>query len=371
VDCPSCGQPATRETDTFDTFFESSWYFLRYCNPSADTPLDAQACQTWMPVDWYIGGVEHAVLHLLYARFFIKALRDCGYIDLDEPFQNLLTQGMVCKQTFQDQAGNWLYPEEVEKNTKGQYVTVQGAKPVIVGRSEKMSKSKNNVVAPRTIIDAYGADVARLFILSDTPPERDFDWNDEGVEGAWRYINRVWRLGIQVIDMPERAGEAEPTLNLRKIIHQSILKFQQAFERNAFNKVIAFLRELTRALEDAIDDKCVSQSALKEGVKILVQGLNPIVPHITSELWSRLDHASSLIEAPWPVADPVLAAVEDVTIAVQVNGKMRGNFTIAVDSESALLEEQALVLPGVIKDMAGRAPRRIVVIPNRIVNIVV
>jgi leucyl-tRNA synthetase len=278
---------------------------------------------------------------------------------------------MVCKQTFQDERGNWLYPNEVEKNTKGQYVTVQRGEPVIVGRSEKMSKSKNNVVEPRTIIDAYGADVARLFILSDTPPERDFDWNDEGVEGAWRYINRIWRLGIQVIDMPDRAGEAEPTLALRKIIHQSILKFQRAFEGNAFHKAIAFLRELTRALEEAIENKSISRPVLNEGVKILLQGLNPIIPHITSELWGRLDNTIGLLEAPWPVSDPVLSAVEEVTIAVQVNGKMRGSFTIAIDSENTLLEAQALALPAVIKDMAGRQPRRMVVIPNRIVNIVV
>jgi len=371
VDCPSCGQLATRETDTFGTFFESSWYFMRYCSPSATDPLDQQACNSWMPVNWYIGGVEHAVLHLLYARFFTKALRDCGYLNLDEPFGNLLTQGMVCKQTFQDEQGNWLYPEEVDKNIKGQYVTIQSGKSVIVGRSEKMSKSKNNVVEPRTIIDAYGADVARLFILSDTPPERDFDWNDEGVEGAWRYINRIWRLGIQVIDMPERVGEAELTLTLRKTIHQSILKFQRAFEGNAFHKAIAFLRELTRALEDAIEDKRVSHSVLIEGVKILLQGLNPITPHITSELWGRLGHTISLLEAPWPVPDPALSAVEEVTIAVQVNGKMRGSFTMAIDSENTLLEAQALALPAVIKDMAGREPRRMIVIPNRIVNIVV
>ncbi len=371
VNCPQCGKPATRETDTFDTFVESSWYFLRYCNPYATAAVDKISCQKWMPVDWYIGGVEHAVLHLLYARFFTKALRDCGYVDLDEPFGNLLTQGMVCHQTFQDQDGHWLYPQEVEKNTKGQYVTIKGGLPVTAGRSEKMSKSRKNLVDPQSIIDVYGADAARLFVLSDTPPERDFDWNDEGLEGAWRYINRVWRLVLSAIDLADRPGEAEPTLALRKLIHQSIQKFQQAYERNAFNKAIAFLRELTHALEKALETATVSRAALMEGVEVLAQGLGPIVPHVTSELWERLGHAESLVDAPWPIPDPKLAMIEEVTIAVQVNGKMRGSFPASVDAEASLLEQEALMLPAVVRDMAGRLPRRMVIIPNRIVNIVV
>lgn len=371
VHCPECGKAAVRETDTFDTFFESSWYFLRYCNPFTSEPLDQDACQKWMPVDWYIGGIEHAVLHLLYARFFTKALRDCGYITLNEPFGNLLTQGMVCHQTFRDEDGHWLYPQDVEKNTKGQYVTVKDKKPVRIGRSEKMAKSKKNLVDPQTIMDTYGADAARLFVLSDTPPERDFDWSEEGLEGAWRYINRVWRLGVQIIDLSERVGEEGPTLKLRQIIHQSIGKFQQAYERNTFNKVIAFLRELTNSLEEAIHHQTISRKALIEGLNILLQGLSPIIPHIASELWSRLGHTVSLIDAPWPSADPHLAKVEEVTIAVQVNGKMRGSFSASPDSESSLLEQEALSLPAVVRDMDGRQPRRIITIPNRIVNIVV
>lgn len=371
VDCPHCGKAAVRETDTFDTFVESSWYFLRYCNPFASTPVDKEACQKWMPVDWYIGGVEHAVLHLLYARFFTKALRDCGYIDLGEPFENLLTQGMVCHQTFQGQDGRWLYPQEVEKNTKGQYVTVKDGAPVTVGRSEKMSKSKKNVVDPQSIINTYGTDSARLFVLSDTPPERDFDWSDEGLEGAWRYINRVWRLGLQTIDLEDRSGEPEPTVSLRKNTHQSIRKFQQAYERNAFNKAIAFLRELTNTLEKAIENGAVSRAAMIEGLEVLIQGLSPIIPHLTSELWSRLGHSVSLVDAPWPVPDPALALIEEVIIAVQVNGKMRGSFQAPIDAEKSLLEQEALTLPGVVRDMAGQSARRIITIPNRIVNIVV
>lgn len=371
VDCPSCHKPATRETDTFDTFFESSWYFLRYCNPFSSDPIDQGATRKWMPVDWYIGGIEHAVLHLLYSRFFVKALRDCGYVALDEPFQNLLTQGMVCHPTYKGPNGQWLEPQAVEKNTKGQYVCRKEGTPVSVGRSEKMSKSRKNVVDPQPIIDAYGADAARLFVLSDTPPERDFEWSDEGLEGAWRYINRVWRLGLQVLDLPDREGEPEATLLLRKNTHQSIRKFQEAYDRNAFNKAIAYLRELTNALEKAVETEAISRESLVEGLTVLVQGLGPIVPHVTSELWGRLGHPQSLVDALWPVPDPALAALEEVTIAVQVNGKMRGSFQAAVDAEPSLLEEEALALPAVVRDMAGRTPRRMVTIPNRIVNIVV
>lgn len=371
VNCPQCGKAATRETDTFDTFVESSWYFLRYCNPLGAVPVDKAVCQKWMPVDWYIGGVEHAVLHLLYARFFTKALRDCGYIDIDEPFDKLLTQGMVCHQTFQGQDGHWLYPQEVEKTQEGRYVGIRDGAPVTVGRSEKMSKSKKNVVDPQSIIDTYGADAARLFILSDTPPERDFDWNEEGLEGAWRYINRVWRLSLHIMALEDRPGEGEATMGMRKMTHRSIRKVQGAYDRNAFNKAIAFLRELTNALEKALEADAVGRQALVEGVEVLAQGLGPIVPHLASEIWSRLGHGESLAQAPWPEADPALAMVEEVTIAVQVNGKMRGSFQAAVDTQATFLEQEALALPAVAREMAGRPPRRMVTVPNRIVNIVV
>jgi leucyl-tRNA synthetase len=234
-----------------------------------------------------------------------------------------------------------------------------------------MSKSKKNVVDPQPIIDAYGADAARLFVLSDTPPDRDFDWSDEGLEGAWRYINRVWRLALEIIELEDRQGEPEPTHSLRKTVHQSIRKFQQAYERNTFNKAIAFLRELTNALEKAVEMAAISRKALVEGLEVLVQGLGPVAPHVTSEIWSRLGHTQAFVDVIWTVADPELATLEEVTIAVQVNGKMRGSFQAAVDVETALLEQEALALPAVVRDMAGRSPRRIITIPNRIVNIVV
>jgi leucyl-tRNA synthetase len=371
VSCPSCGKAAVRETDTFDTFFESSWYFLRYCNPNFTSPIDPQACQEWMPVDWYVGGIEHAVLHLLYARFFTKALRDCGYISLNEPFKNLLTQGMVCHETYQDSQGKWLYPDEIKKSDTGEWVAVETGLPVTVGRSEKMSKSKKNLVDPQEIIDSYGADAARLFILSDTPPDRDFEWSEEGVEGAWRYINRLWRLYHDISSLTSREGTIEATLKIRKSIHQSIVKVEGAFEKNAFNKVIAFLRELTRTLEEGVQSDNISSNSLKEGLRVLITCFSPIIPHLACELISKMTDGESSTALIWPKADPTLAAVDEVTIAVQVNGKLRGSFNSFKDIDKESLEAAALALPGVIRDIGEKPIKRVVIIPNKIVNIVV
>ncbi len=371
VTCPACHNPAIRETDTLDTFFESSWYFLRFCDVQSQTPINKEAVDKWMTVDWYIGGIEHAVLHLLYSRFFTKALRDCGYISLSEPFKNLLTQGMVCHETYKDEAGLWLYPEEVMRLPSGQYVTVVGEKPVVVGRCEKMSKSKKNLVDPQAIIDTYGADAARLFTLSDTPPDRDFDWSEEGIEGSWRYLNRLWRLMEDVVEIKGRPGKAEDSLMLSKKTHQLIQKITRSYEKNGFNKAIAFARELTRVLEDSVGDDTISYQQLSDSSKILIQILAPLIPHSASELWEKLGGVGLVIDAPWPHVDPSLAAMEEVTIAVQVNGKMRGSFVIASDSDEASLLEAAIGLSVVQKDMNGRPIRRHIIIPNRIVNIVV
>lgn len=369
--CPACGGKATRETDTFDTFFESSWYFLRFCDPHAVMPINKEAVDKWMSVDWYIGGIEHAVLHLLYSRFFTKALRDCGYVNLSEPFKNLMTQGMVCHQTFQDEKGRWLYPEEVMRLPGGQYVTVEGQKPVTVGRAEKMSKSKKNLVDPQSIIDTYGADAARLFTLSDTPPDRDFDWSEEGIEGAWRYLNRLWRLIEDIKETAGRSDDNEKSLSLAKKTHQMIQKITQSYERNGFNKIIALARELTRELEEAVTDKAISHQQLVNTGKVLIQSLSPLVPHIASEMWEQIGGVGFVIDAAWPKADPKLAMREEVTIAVQVNGKMRGSFLISVDSDDDSVVQAALALPTVQKDINGRSIRRNIVIPNRIVNLVV
>lgn len=268
--------------------------------------------------------------------------------------------------------GIGFFPKKLRRTKKDEHVTIKDGSPVTVGRSEKMSKSKKNVVDPQEIIDTYGTDAARLFVLSDTPPERDFDWSDEGVEGAWRYINRVWRLALQTIELEDRSGEPEPTHLLRKMTHQSIRKFSQAYERNAFNKAIAFLRELTNALEKAIENNAVSREALREGIEVLVQGLGPIIPHLTNELWSRFGHTQILADATWPIPDLELSSIEEVTIAVQVNGKMRGSFQASLDADKSLMEaKEALKIPAVVRDMAGRTVQRMIIIPNRIVNIVV
>lgn len=369
--CPTCGGKATRETDTFDTFFESSWYFLRFCDPKSAAPINKEAVDKWMPVDWYIGGIEHAVLHLLYARFFTKALRDCGYVSISEPFKNLLTQGMVCHQTYRDENGKWLYPEEVMRLSGDRYVTTNGEKSVAVGRSEKMSKSKKNLIDPQSIIDTYGADAARLFTLSDTPPDRDFDWSDEGIEGAWRYLNRLWRLIEEIKGTHGRIGEAERSLKLAKKTQQLLQKITQSYERNGFNKIIALARELTRDLEEAVLDEAVSHGQLLGSGKILIQVLSPLVPHITNELWQKIGEAGLVNDAAWPEVDMSLACAEEVTIAVQVNGKMRGSFTIPIDSDESIVLEEALNIATVKKDIGDRTIRRSIIVPNRIVNLVV
>lgn len=371
VTCPQCQKKAVRETDTFDTFFESSWYFLRFCSLLNDHPFHKETTNRLMPVDWYIGGIEHAVLHLLYARFFTKALRDCGYIDIDEPFKNMITQGMVCHQTFQDETGEWLYPEEVEKNNQGGYVTVDGGRPVTLGRSEKMSKSKKNLVDPQAIIQTYGADSARLFVLSDTPPERDFEWTEDGVEGAWRYLNRLWRLCEQLPALKDRIGTADGSLKIRQFSHQTIVKFEQTLEKYSFNKAIAFARELTREIEDGINSQNISGAALYEATKILLLGLSPMIPHICSEIWEQLMDGEDLTQITWMTADPTLSQAQETTIAVQVNGKMRGSFTANIDCDQDFLVTEALKIPAVVRDLDERPIRRHIVIPNRIVNLVV
>lgn len=370
VNCPQCGQPAVRETDTLDTFFESSWYFLRYCCPHSPIPIDKAETQPWVPVTWYIGGIEHAILHLLYARFFTKALKDLGYIDLEEPFQNLLTQGMVCHITYQDSQGKWLYPNEVMRQ-EGRHVTVADHTPVTIGRVEKMSKSKKNVVSPQDSIKAVGADAVRLFMLSDTPPERDSEWSDEGLEGCWRYLNRLWRLGELVSAYKSTKNQAHASLDIQKITHQTLEKITRCYDTLSFNKAIAFARELTRSLEDALDKKEAHLESILESFEILVSTLFPIIPHITSELYERIAPGKSLHTLHWPQIDASLATVETVTIAVQVNGKLRGSFETSLDTPQDALQEKALDHSNVQREIAGRPLKRVIIVPNRIVNVIV
>ena len=376
VECPRCEGPARRETDTFDTFFESAWYFLRFCSARAPVAFEREAADYWMPVDQYIGGVEHAVLHLLYSRFFTRALKQCGYIDLDEPFAGLFTQGMVCHQTYQSETGEWLLPEEVETADDGRLLDEAG-RPVTAGRLEKMSKSKKNVVGLDAIVDTYGADTARLYLLSDSPPERDLEWTETGIEGIWRYVNRLWRMASEPpVPLPP-PGSPMPTSLLpeltaiRRATHKTIAGVTDDLDKFRFNRAVARIRELTNMLDEVPAAKPGAPEVFREGLETLAQLLGPMMPHLAEEMWQTLGGDNSLLaDQPWPEADPDLTRDEQVTIAVQVNGKLRATLDIPRDTGSDAVESAALALPQVLRWLEGHPPRKVIVVPNRIVNIV-
>jgi leucyl-tRNA synthetase len=377
VACPTCGGAGRRETDTFDTFVESSWYFLRFCSPAAEDAFDRAAVESWMPVDQYIGGVEHAVLHLLYSRFFARALRRCGYLDFDEPFTGLFTQGMVCHKTFRDAAGAWLEPDEVEEMPDGAWRARDDGRPVTVGRSEKMSKSRRNTVDPGASIAAYGADTARLFMLSDSPPERDLEWTEAGIAGAWRYLNRLWRLFDEGFDTLAPAGTAPPeplspaATELRRAINRTIDAVSQELERFHFNKAVALIRELSNRLEAFDPADPAAPALLRSGLETVVVLLGPLLPHLAEELWARLGHDVLLADTPWPEADPAWLVEDRVTLAVQVNGKLRATISLPRGSDSATAESAALAEPNVRRGIEGKPLRRVIVVPDKIVNVVV
>ena len=378
VACPCCGKPARRETDTFDTFFESSWYFARYCSPhETSRGFTAEAANHWLPVDQYIGGIEHAVLHLLYSRFFTRALKHCGYLDVEEPFAGLLTQGMICHETYKDADGKWLFPTDVERNADGALVEIATGRPVTLGRSEKMSKSKKNVVDPAGIIGTYGADTARLFMLSDSPPERDLDWTEAGIDGAFRYVNRLWRMVVvpqaelPPLGTPQPDSMAESVIKARRQIHKTIVVVGEDLERFHFNKAVARLRELSNTLSEIPAAAEGAGWVLREGLETLVTLIGPMLPHLAEELWSELDHDTLLVDVPWPEADPALLVEDSVTIAVQINGKLRATIDLPKDIDAATAEKLALAAPAVAAALDGKTPRKIIVVPNRIVNVVV
>ena len=377
VPCPKCGKPARRETDTFDTFFESSWYFARYATLPSPDPLESASLSRWMPVDCYIGGIEHAVLHLLYSRFFSRALGKCGYAVPPEPFVRLETQGMICHETYQSADGKWLFPEEVMRDESGKAVEVKSKKAVVVGRIEKMSKSKKNTVDPRQIIETYGADAARLFMLSDSPPERDLEWTDAGIEGAWRYINRLWKLvlthkaAIASVKEFNLTGLADPKLvAIRKATHKTIAAVTDDIGRFHFNKAIARIRELTNMLEGSFEST-ESVVVLKEAVHAAVHLLQPFMPHLAEELWQQLGGAETLFQRPWPLADAALLADDEVMLAVQVNGKLRATIQLPKDLDAKKTEERVMELQAIRDAIKDKQVAKIVVVPNRIVNVVV
>jgi len=375
--CPKCGKPARRETDTLDTFVDSSWYFARYCSPRSDRPVDRPDVDYWLPVDQYVGGVEHAILHLLYSRFYTRAMRKVGLVGIDEPFAGLFTQGMVCHETYRDPAGNWLLPEEVRREG-GAVVTVAGGKPVAVGRSEKMSKSRKNVVDPTSIIEGYGADTARWFMLSDSPPDRDLEWTEAGVQGAWRFLQRLWRMLQAAEPAFAPAGTAMPgslsgeAAELRRATHKTIDAVTGDIETFHFNRAVARLYEFANTLEAA---KPAAGGGfgwvLREAYETLTRLLAPMMPHLAEEMWQRLGHAELLVETAWPAADPALVRDESVTVAVQINGKLRATIELARDCAKEAAEAAALADERVVRALEGKPPRKVIVVPNRVVNVVV
>ncbi|HEY1722617.1 MAG TPA: leucine--tRNA ligase [Magnetospirillaceae bacterium] len=377
VSCPTCGKPARRETDTFDTFFESSWYFARFASPNTqDRGFTREAAKRWLPVDQYIGGVEHAVLHLLYSRFFTRALRDCGYLDIDEPFAGLLTQGMVCHETYKNADKAWISPDDLTRKEGGGWIETKTGGPVVVGRSEKMSKSKKNVVDPAHIIATYGADTARLFMLSDSPPERDLDWTEAGIDGAFRYLNRLWRMVGAAADTLPPSGAPIPNKlapivdDLRRRAHRTIADVTGDLDRFHFNRAVARIRELTNAIAELVGDEEGALWVLREALEIAVRLVGPMMPHLAEELWHTLGHKTLLAGAAWPVADPALVAQDNVTVAVQINGKLAGTLELAKDIDAKAAENAALAMPAVQSKLAGKTPKKVVVVPNRIVNVV-
>jgi leucyl-tRNA synthetase len=376
VACPGCGEAAERETDTFDTFVDSSWYFARFCSPRADRPVDRQAVDYWLPVDQYIGGVEHAILHLLYARFYTRAMQKCGYLAIAEPFAGLFTQGMVCHVTYRDEAGDRLFPSQVKSDGDG-FVHAETGRPVTAGRSVKMSKSEKNVVDPEEIIERYGADTARWFMLSDSPPERDLEWTDAGVEGAWRFTQRLWRMttgafaGLPKAGAPMPASFGAEAAALRRATHQTIAQITDDIEKFRFNVAVARIHELANAIGERKPGEPAEQWALREALETLVRLSGPMLPHLAEELWQRLGHDVLLADTPWPEADLALLQEETVTIAVQVGGKLRATLELARDLAEGEVEAAALAEEKVRRALDGRDVRRVVVVANRIVNIVV
>ncbi len=387
VACPQCGGLARRETDTMDTFVDSSWYFARFTDPAnAAAPTTPAVADHWLPVDQYIGGIEHAILHLLYSRFFTRAMRECGSLDLDEPFAGLFTQGMVVHETYRDANGQWIAPSEVRLEADGESrraVLADGGEPVEIGPNEKMSKSKRNTVDPDDIIATYGADTARWFMLSDLPPERDVIWTEAGVQGAYKQTQRLWRLTCEIerVVGPKRpdapASFGEEARRVRQIAHGALAKIEDEIERLRFNVCIATIYEFANALGaalGAIDATPVADDlrfAFAEAGDMLVHSFAPMMPHLAEECWEALGHTTLVSQSPWPVADRSLIVSSEATYVVQVNGKKRGELTIGRDADAAEIECAALALDGVVRAMDNRAARKVIIVPNRIVNVVV
>ncbi|HUH24604.1 MAG TPA: leucine--tRNA ligase, partial [Brevundimonas sp.] len=369
VSCPSCGGEALRETDTLDTFVDSSWYFARFTDPTSDQPIDKAAADRWLPVDQYIGGVEHAVLHLLYARFITRALADAGLMSVKEPFAGLFTQGMVVHETYEAGPKQWVEPTDVHIETiEGKRVATRlsTGETLKIGDIEKMSKSKKNVVAPQEIVDTYGVDAGRLFVLSDSPPERDVQWTPGGVEGASRFVQRVWHE----VDVFDPAAPANPTVDAELIreTHKAIKAVTEGVQGFRFNSAIAKLYAFAAFVRD---HGTAGGEARREALSALLRLVAPFTPHLAEEGWTRLGEEGMILNAPWPVFDPALAADDEVTLPIQVNGKRRGEIRVARGLEPSAVEALVLADPEVQARLEGLTVRKIVVVKDRIVNVVV
>ncbi|MFN4358257.1 leucine--tRNA ligase [Sphingopyxis alaskensis] len=369
VACPICEGAALRETDTLDTFVDSSWYFLRFASAPTDKPFDPEVIRRWLPVDQYIGGIEHAILHLLYARFWTRALNKLGMIDIEEPFASLFTQGMVTHETYSRPQGEGLpplyfTPDEVERGADGATLIADGA-PVEVGRVIKMSKSKKNVVDPDAILDQYGADAVRWFMLSDSPPERDLPWSEAGIEGAWRFVQRLWRLFGET----ENVGDGGEDKGLARKLHQTIAGVAADIEALGFNKAVAKIHALANEIEKAKPSATRAEACAK-----LILLVAPMMPHLAEEAWTALPASQRttpmVADAAWPAADPALLIDDEVTIAIQMAGKLRDTMTVAKGADKAALEAAALARPRIVELLGGAAPKKVIVVPDRLVNIV-
>ncbi|MGL5447559.1 MAG: leucine--tRNA ligase [Rhabdaerophilum sp.] len=375
VNCPQCSKPARRETDTMDTFVDSSWYFARFTDPfNADEPTTLSAISKWLPVDQYIGGIEHAILHLLYSRFFTRAMTKTGHATLSEPFDGLFTQGMVVHETYKSAEGAWVPPAEIRiesgENGRRAFEITSGTE-VTIGSIEKMSKSKKNVVDPDDIIESYGADTARWFMLSDSPPERDVIWSEDGVQGASRFLQKVWRLVGEAIALP--SGDAGGVHAVTKAAHKAILAVGEDVERLRFNRCVAHIHELSNALNDALagKDATAHSNQIKAATRIMIQLCAPMMPHLAEECWRELGGEGFVADAAWPVGDASLIAESTLLLPVQINGRKRADIAVPAEADSAAVEAIVLADSAVMAALDGKAPRKVIVVPKRIVNIVV
>lgn len=375
--CPTCGKEARRETDTFDTFVDSSWYFARFTAPNAITPTIPGIASQWLPVDQYIGGIEHAVLHLLYSRFFTRAMKDTGHVALKEPFAGLFTQGMVTHETYRDPDGEWVSPDELTWEDGKPVLHRQGAVlPVTVGSVEKMSKSKKNTVDPTAIIDQFGADTARWFVLSDSPPERDVQWTEDGVEGSWRFTQRFWRSVAGARDDLAAPGAPMPDLDaaaleLRRVTHKAIDAITQDLDSLGFNRAVARCYEFLNAVTGfKPGDPTAAAWVRREALETIVTLVSPMMPHLAEECWAALGKDGLVAETKWPVAEASLLVEESVKMAIQINGKRRDEIEVAVDADKDTVEQIAMEREKVQHALQDKTVRKVIIVPGKIVNIV-